>query len=95
MYLRICGSFKSATNNWIRKSEIRKSQKYIVRKSQIRKLSHLWKVRKSKKNMSAVWRICGPPTFGKLGFACLGIYTRPLCVDWKSVECVFYTAETS
>jgi len=56
MYLRICGSFKSATNNWIRKSEIRKSQKYIVRKSQIRKLSHLWKVRKSKK-------IC--PQFGE------------------------------
>jgi hypothetical protein len=37
MYLRICGSFKSTKNYWVRKSQIRKSQKYVVRKSQIRK----------------------------------------------------------
>ncbi len=40
MYLRICGSFKSAKNNWVRKSQIRKSQKMYGpqianRKSQI------------------------------------------------------------
>jgi hypothetical protein len=27
MYLRICRSFKSAKDNWVRKSQIRKSQK--------------------------------------------------------------------
>jgi hypothetical protein len=37
MYLRICGSFKSAKNN-------------CVRKSQIRKLPHLRKIRKPLKN---------------------------------------------
>jgi hypothetical protein len=30
MYLRICGSFKSSKNNWVRKSQICKSQKYTV-----------------------------------------------------------------
>jgi hypothetical protein len=37
MYLRKCGSFNSAKNNWFRKLQIRKSQKYMVYKSQIRK----------------------------------------------------------
>ncbi len=48
MYLRICGSLKSAKSNWVRKSQLRKSQ--ITKNTvyglqtanfQIRKLSHL------------------------------------------------------
>ncbi len=39
MYLRIFGSFKSAKNNWVRKSQIRKSQ---IRKSQIRKSQKIY-----------------------------------------------------
>jgi hypothetical protein len=30
MYLLICGSFMSAKNNWVHKSQIRKSQEYTV-----------------------------------------------------------------
>ncbi len=46
MNMRICGSFQSAKNNW-------------VRKSQTRKISHLRKVRKSKKNLVRKIAICG------------------------------------
>jgi hypothetical protein len=73
MYRRICGSFKSAKNNWVRKSQILKSQKYMFRKSQIRKLLHLRKVRryltKIKVHKFADLRfaelIFGPSTFAK------------------------------
>jgi hypothetical protein len=57
-YLRICGSFKSA-NNWVCKSQIHKSQKYVVRKLQIRKLPNLRKFPEyKKKHSSAKLRIC-------------------------------------
>jgi hypothetical protein len=41
----------SPQKNWARKSQIRKSQKYMVRISQIRKLLHLRKVRKCNKKI--------------------------------------------
>jgi hypothetical protein len=61
MYLRIFGSFTPAKNDWVRKSQIRKSQKYMVSKSQIATFSenpHFFK-----NIYSANLRICGPPTF--------------------------------
>jgi hypothetical protein len=45
MYLRICGSFKSAIVGPINRKSAN-SKKYMVRKSQILKLLHLRKVRK-------------------------------------------------
>jgi hypothetical protein len=52
--LCICGSFKSAKDNWVRKFQIsnpkiRKSEKYMVCKSQISKMSYLQKVCKSER----------------------------------------------
>jgi hypothetical protein len=72
IYLRNCGIFKSANNNWVRKSQIRKSPKIYgpqILKPQIDTFVEGPKIYK-KRFKSANLRICGfaelicgPPTF--------------------------------
>ena len=81
MYFRICGSFKSAKKNWVRKSQTTNKPhitkkigvcKWQIRKvpcfKKVHKVPHLRKVHNLTNYLSPKFfgfAICGPPTFAK------------------------------
>ncbi len=86
MFLRICGSFKSAKNNWARKSQICKSQKVYgpqIANPQIATFQEGPQIQKNQvqnlADLQFAELICGPPTFCKYKIKANTNKTRHVC----------------